>query len=220
MYPLSILDRKSVVAPLFGSALRGPPHIFDFSSGNPQVMQYDPAHFPEFQRKVYEVLRESGMTWGIGRYFEERRTMLRHFPQMIQEERIYHVGVDITSLPGTPLFAPLDAEVFAAGKEEGAGNYGGFVILRHDKDEDIFYSFYGHLQSHHTVREGQRIVAGEKFAVIGDGEDSGGWFTHTHLQIITEEAQRQGRMFHGYLGAGDLPHLEKLFPSPYPLFRY
>ena len=220
MFPLPLLCRETPVAPLFGNALKGPPHPFDFSSGNQRVMAFDTANFEEFQRQIYGELQASGKTWGIGRYMEERGTMLRHFPQMIREGRIYHAGLDITSLPGTPLFAPLDAEVFAVGKEEGVGNYGGFVILHHSIGEDAFYSFYGHLRSRHCVQEGQHLGVGEKFAVIGEGEDSGGWFTHTHVQVITERARQLQRLFHGYVSATDLPEIESLFPSPYPLFRY
>ena len=220
MYPLPLLTKTFAVAPLFGTALHGKPHVFDFTSANPRTLTYDPSAFPSFQDAVYGELAESGKQWGIGKYLEERRSVLRHFPQMIMEGRVYHMGLDITSLPGTPLFAPLDGEIFRVGKEEGIGNYGGFAVLRHRIGDDTFYSLYGHLCAKHLVQEGQKIVAGERFALIGDGQDSGGWFTHTHVQVITEEAYNRGRMFHGYASAGDIPVIESLFPSPYLLFRY
>lgn len=220
MYPFPLLNESVTVAPLFGDALRGQPYIFDFTSENPQTLSYDPSAFQPFQDAVYGELEGSGKQWGIGRYLEERGNVLRHYPQMITEGRIYHMGLDVTSLPGTPLFAPLDGEVFMIGKEQGIGNYGGFVVLKHRIGEDTFYSLYGHLCSRHIVQEGQKIAAGERFAVIGDGSDSGGWFTHTHVQVITEEAHQRGRMFHGYASAKDIPTIESLFPSPYVLFRY
>lgn len=223
------------IAPLFGSALQGPPHVFDFSSGNPRTHSYDPANFLEFQIAVYSELAVNGKRWGIGKYLEERSTILRNFPQILSEGRIFHAGLDITSLPGTPLFAPLDAVVFATGKEEGVGNYGGFVILMHrnitpspacpepaegPRGDVSFYSFYGHLNSRHLVQEGKRVAAGERFAVIGDGSDSGGWFTHTHLQLITEEARSRDRMFHGYVNKPDLLIVETLFPNPSRMLKF
>jgi len=169
---------------------------------------------------VYGELREKDKQWGIGRYLEERAALLRNYPQMIAEKRVYHTGLDITALPGTPVFAPIAATVFDVGKEEGIGNYGGFVVLRHEVGSDVFYSFYGHLLSRHMVRKGDLLKAGQQFAVIGNGDDSGGWFTHTHLQILTQTAVDQGRIFQGYVTAEDLKRIEELFPSPFPLFRY
>jgi murein DD-endopeptidase MepM/ murein hydrolase activator NlpD len=211
---------RDAVCPLFGPALSGPPHVFDFSSGNPRTLSFDPRDFAQFQGAVYGELAESGKAWGIGKYGEERRTILRHFPQMIAEGRIYHAGLDITSLPGTPLFAPLDGVVHAWGKEQGMGNYGGFVILKHTAQDVTFYSFYGHLDSHHLVREGQKIGIGERFAVIGDGCDSGGWFTHTHLQILTPKAVEDGRTMQGYVTAADWQKIDEIFPSPFSLFAH
>ncbi|MFA6523196.1 MAG: peptidoglycan DD-metalloendopeptidase family protein [Candidatus Peribacteraceae bacterium] len=219
----NLLSSDALIAPLFGDSLKGEPHVFDFSSANPATLSYDPANFQAFQSAVYGELERSGKTWGLGKYLEERSTILRNFPQILSEERIYHAGLDITSLPGTPLFAPLDAVVFATGKEEGIGNYGGFVILKHERvtlSGVEGYSFYGHLHSRHIVSEGKRVAAGERFAVIGDGGDSGGWFTHTHLQLITEEARRRERMFHGYVSKADLSDIEQLFPSPVMFFQH
>jgi murein DD-endopeptidase MepM/ murein hydrolase activator NlpD len=216
----TLLSSDVRIAPLFGSALKGEPHVFDFSSANPATLSYDPANFQAFQSAVYGELERSGKVWGLGKYLEERKNILRNFPQILSEGRIYHAGLDITSLPGTPLFAPLDSVVYATGKEEGIGNYGGFVILRHAQDDVHFYSFYGHLNSHHIVSEGKRVAAGERFAVIGDGADSGGWFTHTHLQMITEEARRRDRMFHGYVSKADLETIDTLFPDPSRLLTF
>jgi hypothetical protein len=110
--------------------------------------------------------------------------------------------------------------VFETGKEEGVGNYGGFVILKHQDGKDRFYSFYGHLRTPHIVERGRTLVAGQNFAVIGDGSDSGGWFTHTHLQVITQAALDAGRRMQGYVTVEDLKSIEDIFPPPYPLFRY
>jgi hypothetical protein len=89
------------------------------------------------------------------------------------------------------------------------------VILKHDG----FFSFYGHLCSQHLVSEGKAIGSGERFATIGDGSDSGGWFTHTHLQILTDFAVSSGRTFQGYVRGEDRATIDSLFPSPLALFR-
>ncbi|MBI3618647.1 peptidoglycan DD-metalloendopeptidase family protein [Candidatus Peregrinibacteria bacterium] len=219
MYPLPLLQSTMEIRPLLGERA-GEPHVFDFSSKNPRTCEYDTAHFEAFQNIVVDELARNGKTWGIGKYLEERAGVLRHYPQMIAEKRIYHAGLDVTGGAGTPLFCPIPATVHLVGKEEGLGNYGGYVMLAHAMDGTRFYSFYGHLDSKHRVKVGQVLNSGEVFAAIGDGRDSGGWFTHTHLQIVTEEAERQGRVFQGYVSAADLPMIELLFPNPYLLFRW
>ncbi|MEI8230659.1 MAG: peptidoglycan DD-metalloendopeptidase family protein [Candidatus Peregrinibacteria bacterium] len=220
MTHLSALLKSLQPHRLFGSALRGEPHVFDFSPDNPAVALWDTAHFAPFQEAVYGELEQSGKSWGIGRYLEDRSGLLHSYPQIIDEGRVIHAGLDITALPGTALFAPLNSEVIEAGKEEGLGNYGGYVLLRHCLGSEQFYSFYGHLCSRHRVTQGQKLLAGASFAVIGEAEDSGGWFTHTHLQMLTEKAMEQGRMLQGYITQEDLAKVDELFPSPHLLFRY
>ena len=51
-----------------------------------------------------------------------------------------------------------------------------------------FYSLYGHLKTPHKVQLGQELVAGQELGKIGKESDSGGWFCHLHLQIITQKA--------------------------------
>ncbi|MDD5056073.1 MAG: peptidoglycan DD-metalloendopeptidase family protein [Candidatus Peribacteraceae bacterium] len=220
MYPFPLLHNRAAIHPLFGPALKGDPLVFDFSSKNPWTKELKTDDVRSFQDAIDIALQQAGKQWGIGRYLEERATVLRHYPQMIREGRIFHVGLDITALPGTSLYAPIDSTVFRIGKEEGIGNYGGYVMLRHELEADVFYSFYGHLNARHIVKQGDKLAMGQRFAVIGDWQDSGGWFTHTHLQILTQQAVDAGRMFQGYVAPEDLPTLNDFFPSPYPLFRY
>ncbi len=221
MYPLTLLSEQSPdIFPLFGKKLQGNPYMFDFSSDNPKTLKMDTNDFDAFQSIIFDELARSGASWGIGRYLEERKNILKNFPQMIREGRIYHLGLDIIVPKGYVLFAPLSATVYRVGKEEELGSYGGYVVLKHEVQGDIFYSLYGHLDSNHIVQEGQILDTGESFAHVGERSDSGGWFTHTHLQIITKKAADAGRMFQGYIAASDLSEIENLFPNPYLLFRY
>ena len=151
---------------------------------------------------------------------EERSTVLRQYPQMIDEGRIYHAGLDIVVPEGFELYAPISGRVLCTGKEEEVGSYGGYVVLEHSHGSEKFYSLYGHLCSKHMVKEGDVLKIGQPFGTIGSHSDSGGWFTHTHLQIITQHAYDAGRMFQGYVAADDLKSIESIFSSPYPLFRY
>ena len=220
MYPISLLKLGIEIHPIFGEALKGKPHVFDFSSSNAAIKSYETTDYHAFQSSIVDELERNGKQWGIGRYLEERETLLRHYPLMIEEGRIYHVGLDITSPPGTAVHAPLDAEILQTGIDEGQGNYGGYVVLKHVVSDDVFYSFYGHLSSDHMVSSGDTIEGGDVFAVLGQGTDAGGWFSHVHLQIHTEKSVREGHLLQGYVNEQTLLHINDLFPSPYPLFRY
>ena len=93
-------------------------------------------------------------------------------------------------------------------------------MLGHELKGVKFYSFYGHLKTPHSVKEGDKIKAGEEFARIGKESDSGGWFCHVHLQILTQAAIDDGYMDWGYINPELFPQVEKYFPSPYFLFKY
>jgi len=70
------------------------------------------------------------------------------------------------------------------------------------------------------INAGDKIKAGQKFAHIGEESDSGGWFCHVHLQILTQEAIEDGYTDWGYISPALLPKVETYFPSPYFLFKY
>lgn len=218
-YPLNLIVANPEIAPLFGDRLQGDPHLFDFSSNNPRVSEYDASDFQRFQKIIFEELAASGKSWGVGRYLEERRSLLSPYPQMTEQGRFYHVGLDIVVPEDWPLYAPLAGTVADAGFDAGLGNYGGYVKLRHEVGGVTFYSMYGHLRTDHAVAAGDAVNAGTLIGHIGADRDSGGWYTHTHLQIITEAAEQAGRGMDGYVTAADLAIIEDLFPSPYPLFR-
>ena len=92
---------------------------------------------------------------------EYRSVFLGYFPQGDQK-RFYHLGLDVTAPAQTPIHAPLDGIVFQSGHEEGEGNYGGFVVLQHERKDDApLYSFYGHLDKNSQPIVGQKIQKGE-----------------------------------------------------------
>ena len=106
------------------------------------------------------------------------------------------------------------------GYEEGEGNYGGFVLLKHESPNfETFYSFYGHLCKDRLPGVGKSYTAGSVFAEIGDFHENGNWFYHTHIQVITQKGLDQGYLSKGYCSRADLVKLDKLCPSSVPLFK-
>ena len=58
---------------------------------------------------------------------------------------------------------------------------------------------------------GQELVAGQELGKIGKESDSGGWFCHLHLQIITQKAMNEGYSEWGYISE---KLLLRVFSSP------
>ncbi|WP_053649508.1 MULTISPECIES: peptidoglycan DD-metalloendopeptidase family protein [unclassified Streptomyces] len=88
----------------------------------------------------------------------------------------YHTGVDFPVPTGTSVKAVAGGRVVSAG---WAGAYGYQIVLRHD---DGRYSQYAHLSAL-TVREGQRVQAGQRIARSGSTGNSSG--PHLHFEVRT-----------------------------------
>ena len=211
---------KFDVYPLFGDLLKGEPYVFDFSSKNPKTLNYNLDNFQEFNENIFNELKNSGKKWGIGEYLEERKNILRGSINIINEKRIYHLGLDIIVPYNSVVFCPLDGYVHKLGKENQKGNYGGYLILKHQVNNHTFYSLYGHLKTPHKVQLGEKILAGQELALIGKESDSGGWFCHLHLQIITQKALTKGYSEWGYISEKLLPKVGEYFPDPNFLFKW
>lgn len=85
-----------------------------------------------------------------------------------------HAGVDIANTIGTPIFAAADGVVIAAGPTAG---YGMWVKLRH---QDGAITLYGHIDST-NVSVGQRVLAGDQVATMGNRGNSTG--PHLHFEV-------------------------------------
>ncbi len=217
-YPFLLYSCKMNHQPLFMD-LTGEPFIADLSTDSPLLEAMDMRDQRKFQKRL-ESEMGGKYSWGVAAYLENRAGLLADCSQMVAEQRFFHLGLDIIVPLGTKLYAPLDGTVAESGYESGEGNYGGFVLLKHDSPNfKTFYSFYGHLQKSSLPATGNTYTAGEPFAEIGDFQENGNWFHHTHLQIITENGLKLGYISKGYCSEKDLAEMEALCPSPIPLFK-
>ena len=217
-YPFLLYSRKVEHQPLFKD-LQGDPFIADLSGNSRLFGTVDMRDQRGFQ-KILEEKMTPEYSWGVAAYLENRAGLLADCPQMVAEQRFIHLGLDIIVPLGTPLHAPLDSSVVESGYESGEGNYGGFVLLRHDSPIfESFYSFYGHLHRNSLPETDRTFAAGEPFAEIGDFHENGNWFYHTHLQVITVKALDLGYIAKGYCNERDLAEMDALCPSPLPLFK-
>jgi murein DD-endopeptidase MepM/ murein hydrolase activator NlpD len=89
--------------------------------------------------------------------------------------RVFHNGIDIGVDLGTPVRAAMDGIVSEVGYNSSFGNY---VLVSHHAG---WMSLYGHLEST-SVREGQRVGAGQRIAFSGNTGYSTG--PHLHFSVF------------------------------------
>lgn len=85
-----------------------------------------------------------------------------------------HGGLDIANAIGTPIYAASDGEVVAAGPTPG---FGMWVKIR---DTDGTVTLYGHIDTA-TVQVGDRVLAGDQIATVGNRGNSTG--PHLHFEV-------------------------------------
>jgi murein DD-endopeptidase MepM/ murein hydrolase activator NlpD len=94
---------------------------------------------------------------------------------------VLHAGIDLANSIGTPIRAVSDGVVIDAGPTAG---YGMWVKLRH---ADGTVTLYGHVNST-MVRVGQRVMAGDQIATMGNRGNSTG--PHLHFEVLLGGTQR------------------------------
>jgi len=217
-YPYLLYSEKIRLCPVFPD-LTGDPYVADLSPASRLLKGVDPRDQKGLQR-ILEDEMGSDFSWGLSPYLERRDTLLGDCSQMVEEQRFIHLGLDVIVGLGTPLYAPLDGTVAECGYEAGEGNYGGYVLLKHESRHfEPFYSFYGHLCRDPLPAKGATINAGANFAKIGDFHENGNWFYHTHIQVITQKGLDRGYLSKGYCNENDMAEMNHICPSPIPIFK-
>jgi len=88
---------------------------------------------------------------------------------------VLHAGIDIANSIGTPIYAVADGVVTDAGLTAG---YGAWVKIRHS---DGTVTLYGHVNTW-LVTPGERVMAGDQIATIGNRGQSTG--PHCHFSVL------------------------------------
>jgi 4-aminobutyrate aminotransferase-like enzyme len=147
---------------------------------------------PRLTERIFGAIAEAGVGIGVGRYDEAR--MLYTSPlfasgDLTAERRAVHLGVDLFTEAGAPVFAPIEGEVRAFAYNPAPLDYGHVIILKHQTSAGhTFHTLYGHLsaESLEGLSVGRPIAKGEKIASLGSPRENGGWTPHLHFQIITD----------------------------------
>ena len=101
-------------------------------------------------------------------------------------KRTMHMGIDVASPIGTPIFAPADGVVIFSGSKAGFGN---FIMIAHGYG---VVSRYGH-NAQNMVQPGQRVSRGDQIATVGmTGRTTG---PHLHYEVVVDGKNQNPKKF-------------------------
>jgi 4-aminobutyrate aminotransferase-like enzyme len=113
-----------------------------------------------------------------------------------------------------------DGEVFSCHNNNHPKDYGPTLILKHQVNDLVFYTLYGHLTKESLADKfiGKTIKKGEKIAEIGLEAENGTWSPHLHFQIILDMLGHKND-FIGVSSPSNWPIFSSICPDPNLLFK-
>lgn len=152
-----------------------------------------------FNTTINRLLNDKNADMGIGGYCETRpiytTDAYRIEGNSGAQWRTVHLGTDVWSEAGTPVFSPLDGKVHSFENNAAERDYGPTIILEHQPTPELkFYTLYGHLsaESLSGLKKGMSIKKGQKICEIGAPPVNGNWPAHLHFQIILDLLGKEG----------------------------
>lgn len=97
----------------------------------------------------------------------------------------FHYGVDLAAPLDTPIHAVADGVVTYVGQGR-AGRSSMLIIIEHEIEEQMVYTWYNHMYASGLyVEPGQAVEAGQVIAGVGNNGNSTG--PHLHLEVHTDD---------------------------------
>lgn len=156
----------------------------------PEFKHLDLKTFSGLENYVERILRLNNSTVAEGGYGENRElyNSSEHFNPTNEEPRTIHLGIDLWTKAGTPIFAPLDGKIHSQQYNGKNLDYGATIITEHLVEGEKFYILFGHLSlaSLENRKVGENFKASEQLGGLGISSENGGWNPHLHLQIIND----------------------------------
>ena len=145
----------------------------------------NPANQEELQLYLSKIQQKEKAKVLYGGYLEKRNLYANSTLFNSNQIRNIHLGLDFWAEAGTAILAPLDGIVHSAHYNEGEGNYGGTIILKHQFKDFSFFSLYGHLsKASLSLKINSKIKKDEVFCNLGGKYENGNYVPHLHFQWI------------------------------------
>lgn len=194
----------------------------DLSESNDALNSIDVSSASKLGAYVDSFISNHKAQVAYGGYLEVRTIYKRsrHFNNQAEQERNIHIGIDLWCPAETPIYAPFTGVVHSFKNNTNYGDYGPTIILKHAIEGVEFYTLYGHLSklSIESLKEGQLVSGGEKFAILGDDTENGHYPPHLHFQIIKDLQGLKGD-YRGVCSAKDLEFYKMNCPDPNLLLK-
>ncbi len=176
----------------------------------------------DFEKYIENYLQKNNSKVAFGGYNEERNLYKRSsiFKSEDIDERNIHIGLDLWIQSGTKILSALDGTIHSFKYNDGLGNYGSTIILKHQIEKQLFYTLYGHLskKSIENIEIGTFIKKGESFATLGIQSENGDYAPHLHFQII-EDIEDYFGDYPGVCSKNKLEFYLKNCPNPNLLLK-
>lgn len=189
----------------------------DFTASNSELKSINLVDTEEFDRYVFKKLKEKNKKYGIGGYLENRAIYSRSnvFATFEAEFRNIHLGIDIWTNAGAPVFSPMDGKVHSFGDNAGFGNYGPTIILEHKFAGKKLFSLYGHLHRSdlEKLEVRKEVKSGELLCHVGPFPENGDWPPHLHFQLMWDLGENVGD-YPGVASEKDLEFYRENCPDP------
>lgn len=194
----------------------------DLSVSNESLNKINVNHPKEMEEFINEFTKMNNAKVAIGGYLEIRNLYKRskYFNEQANpsNERNIHLGVDIWAKEGTKVLAALDGEIHSFNNNTNHGDYGPCIVLKHQLEESVFYTLYGHLSldSIKDVKIEQSVKQGDEIAQLGDSSINGDYAPHLHFQIIKDMQNNFGD-YPGVCSLNQLSFFKENCPNPMEL---
>ena len=194
----------------------------DLSASNETLNKINVNAPKEMEDYINEFTKIKNAKIAIGGYLETRNLYKRskYFNEQTNpsDERNIHLGVDIWTKAGTKVLAALDGEIHSFKNNTNHGDYGPCIILKHQLEESVFYTLYGHLSldSIKDIKIGQSVKQGDEIAQLGDSSINGDYAPHLHFQIIKDMQNNFGD-YPGVCSLNQLSFFKENCPNPMEL---
>ncbi|QXP70081.1 peptidoglycan DD-metalloendopeptidase family protein [Polaribacter sp. R2A056_3_33] len=161
------------------------------SSKNKELLNFDISSSSEWEVYLKSFLEKNKAKIAFGGYFEKRNIYDRsnYFKNVSEnEKRNIHLGIDLWCKESIKVLAVLDGEVHSFKNNKNFGDYGPTIILKHEIENEVFYTLYGHLSlaSIENIKVGDAVLQGNTIGYLGSSTVNGEYAPHLHFQIIRD----------------------------------
>lgn len=175
----------------------------------------DPTNHPQLLHYINDQAINNAAKFGVGGYLEKRNLYQKSNLFNQDEVRNIHLGIDVWAPANTLIASPLSGIVFASHFNEGEGNYGGTIILKHSISSQVFYSLFGHLSKNSITQNpiGRIVEHNKSFCSLGSPSENGGYLPHLHYQIMHTMLDYEND-FPGVCSESQVSYFSKICPNP------